>query len=91
MYKPKELKVYCCAECFEVQVKTSTPKIKGCKKSSFHRWTYMGERGPDRYMCSVCGIKINTLGVPTGYGCKEGRTHKWTKVIPAPTSLPIQS
>ena len=45
MHKPKELKVYCCAECRETEVKTTTPKIRGCKKASFHHWIFMGEKG----------------------------------------------
>jgi len=79
MHKSKQLKVYCCTECMEIEVKTTTPKIRGCKKSSFHRWIYMGERGLDRYVCSVCELKINTHGVPIDSGFKDGHIHQWTK------------
>lgn len=80
MQKPKELKVYCCAECMETEVKTTTPKIRGCKKASFHRWIYMGDKGTERYVCNTCGVKINTMGMPAAMGCKEGQQHKWAKV-----------
>jgi hypothetical protein len=80
MHKPKLLKVYCCAECSEVEVKTITPKIRGCKKASFHRWVCMGERGEDKYVCDVCNIKINTSTIPSQYGCLGGKFHNWTKV-----------
>jgi hypothetical protein len=63
----------------ETEVKTTTPKIRGCKKSSFHHWIYMGDKGQERYTCPVCGVKINTYGPPAVMGCKDGQTHQWVK------------
>jgi hypothetical protein len=80
MYKPKELSVYCCTACFEVQVKTSTPKIKGCKKTSFHNWLVLGEKGLNKYVCQACGVKVNTVDPPVESGCVEGKKHQWNKV-----------
>ncbi|HTB08013.1 MAG TPA: hypothetical protein VK806_13770 [Bacteroidia bacterium] len=80
MNKPKLLKVYYCTECAELEVKTATPKIRGCKMSSFHKWIILGERGPDKYLCDNCGIKVNTNDIPTEIGCRKGTSHKWTKI-----------
>ncbi len=79
MFKQKILKVYCCTECFETEVKNTTPKIRGCKKATFHRWIYMGDKGQERYVCTVCSVKVNTEEVPTQFGCKDGHPHKWVK------------
>jgi len=80
MFKQKILKVYCCTECFETEVKNITPKIRGCKKASFHNWIVLGEKGQERYICNVCGVKVNTDGVPSQVGCKDKQPHQWTKV-----------
>jgi hypothetical protein len=79
MHKTKLLKVYTCAYCAEVEVMTATPKIRGCKKSSFHRWVCVGERGLDKYVCQSCGIKVNIYGTPSDEGCTVGKTHTWNK------------
>lgn len=82
MHKSKLLKVYSCAYCAEVEVGTSTPKIRGCKKSSFHHWVCLGERGLEKYVCQSCGIKVNIYGTPSTEGCTvgEGKSHTWNKV-----------
>ena len=80
MGKEKILNVYCCTACFEVQVKTSTPKIRGCKVSAFHNWMTMGEKGMNKYKCEVCGVKVNTIEEPLQTGCKNGNKHEWKKV-----------
>ncbi len=80
MHKEKSLKVYACANCAEVEVKTATPKIRGCKKSSFHNWVLIGERGLDKYVCQSCGIKVNIFGTPSQEGCSVAKTHTWNKV-----------
>lgn len=80
MHKEKKLNVYQCTACFEVQVKTSTPKIKGCKSSAFHNWLTIGEKGLNKYKCEVCGVKVNTIDMPIPAGCKGGNKHEWKKV-----------
>jgi hypothetical protein len=81
MNKTKLLKVYCCAECSEVEVKTATPKIRGCKMASFHRWIVLGEKGLDKYVCEACGVKVNTHEAPSTQGCRKSATgHKWNKI-----------
>jgi len=80
MHKAKSLSVYCCTACFEVQVKTTTPKIRGCKKSSFHNWMVMGEKGLNKYVCEGCGVKVNTVEIPAQAGCRDGKKHEWKKV-----------
>jgi len=80
MYKVKNLSVYCCSACSEVQVKTTTPKIRGCKRASFHNWMLIGEKGLNKYVCDGCGVKVNTMEVPLQNGCLGGKNHNWTKV-----------
>lgn len=80
MSKSKSLKVYTCVYCADVEVGTSTPKIRGCKKSSFHHWVYLGEKGLDKYVCQNCGIKVNIYGMPSQEGCTGGKTHNWNKI-----------
>ncbi|MGP8217585.1 MAG: hypothetical protein ACLQQ4_18600 [Bacteroidia bacterium] len=80
MNKTKLLKVYCCAECSEVEVKTTTPKIRGCKTASFHRWIIMGEKGLGKYVCTACGVKVNTNMVPSQQGCRKAASHSWSKI-----------
>lgn len=80
MGKEKILNVYCCSACHEVQVKTSTPKIKGCKVSAFHNWMVMGEKGLNKHVCKTCGVKVNTVETPLEAGCNDGKKHEWTKV-----------
>ena len=80
MHKAKSLSVYCCTACFEVQVKTTTPKIRGCKKSSLHNWMVMGEKGLNKYVCEGCGVKVNTVEIPAQAGCRDGKKHEWKKV-----------
>lgn len=77
MSKERILNVYCCSACSEVQVKTSTPKIKGCQVSTFHNWMLMGEKGLNKYKCEVCGVKVNTVAIPLLAGCKDGKKHEW--------------
>lgn len=80
MHKEKILNVYCCSACSEVQVKTSTPKIRGCKASSFHNWITVGEKGLNKYKCERCGVKVNTTDIPLQSGCKDGTKHEWKKI-----------
>jgi hypothetical protein len=80
MHKPKALNVYCCSACSEVQVKTTTPKIRGCKKAAFHNWMTVGEKGLNKYICQGCGVKVNTVDVPLLNGCLGGKNHLWNKV-----------
>lgn len=80
MSKSKILNVYCCTACQEVQVKTSTPKIRGCKKTAFHNWMLMGEKGMNKYACEACGVKVNTIDMPQQSGCRDGKKHEWKKV-----------
>ena len=80
MGKEKILNVYCCTACFEVQVKTSTPKIRGCKKTTFHNWMLMGEKGMNKYVCEGCRVKVNTIDMPPQSACKDGKKHEWKKV-----------
>jgi len=80
MNKPKQLKVYCCSACNEVEVRTNTPKIKGCKKSFLHNWVYMGEKGIEKYVCKSCGVKVNTMGTPTLSPCSVSKNHVWERL-----------
>ncbi len=80
MSKERILNVYCCSACSEVQVKTSTPKIRGCKVSAFHYWILMGEKGLNKYKCEGCGVKVNTIDAPLAAGCKDGKKHEWNKL-----------
>lgn len=80
MHKPKELSVYCCSACSEVEVKTSTPKIRGCKKASMHMWVTLGEKGLNKYVCESCKVKVNTTEIPSTSGCAVNKTHTWNKV-----------
>lgn len=80
MHKEKTLNVYCCSACFEVQVKTATPKIRGCSKASFHTWVMVGEKGLDKYTCEGCGTKVKTFEPPLSTGCKDGKSHIWKKM-----------
>jgi hypothetical protein len=79
MNKPKLLNVYCCSACSEVEVKTSTPRIKGCKKSFLHNWVFLGEKGIEKYVCKNCGVKVNMIGVPATIGCAAGKSHEWER------------
>lgn len=80
MNKLKTLSVYSCTACQEVQVRTSTPKIKGCRKTTFHNWITVGEKGINKYVCHGCGMKVNTIDMPVESGCKDGNKHGWNKV-----------
>lgn len=80
MKKEKNLNVYCCSACSEVQVKTTTPKIRGCSKASFHNWVIVGEKGLDRYVCEGCGAKVKTFDIPLSNGCLGGKSHIWRKL-----------
>ena len=80
MHKTKLLKVYACVHCAQVEVGTTTPKIRGCKSASFHRWITMGEKGLDKYVCDACGVKVNTHTVPALQGCRKAPSHIWTKI-----------
>lgn len=80
MHKEKILNVYLCTACFEAQVKTSTPKIKGCKATAFHNWMLVGEKGMNKFKCEGCGVKVNTTEMPILAGCKGGAKHDWKKV-----------
>ena len=80
MHKEKVLNVYLCTSCFEVQVKTSTPKIRGCKVFAFHNWVLAGEKGLNKYKCEGCGVKVNTVAAPIQAGCKGGKEHEWNKL-----------
>jgi hypothetical protein len=63
-----------------VQVKTTTPKIRGCKKSSFHNWVLLGEKGLNKFTCDACGVKVNTIEMPQQAGCVDGKKHDWKKI-----------
>ncbi|HTA81709.1 MAG TPA: hypothetical protein VK783_02165 [Bacteroidia bacterium] len=80
MHKEKSLTVYSCSACSEVEVKTSTPKIRGCKKASMHMWVTLGEKGLNKFVCENCKVKVNTTDVPALNGCAVGGTHNWRKV-----------
>jgi hypothetical protein len=80
MNKERILNVYCCSACSEVQVKTTTPKIRGCKVSSFHNWILLGEKGLNKYKCEGCGVKVNTIDMPLDSMCKDGKKHVWKKI-----------
>ena len=80
MNKERILNVYCWSSCFEVQVKTITPKIRGCKKASFHSWMLLGEKGLNKYKCDGCGVKVNTIENPLQNGCKDAKKHDWKKI-----------
>lgn len=79
MHKAKILKVFCCSACSEVEVKTTMPNLRGCKKTGLHNWVLMGEKGLGKYVCKGCGVKVNTTDVPTQYPCTGGAAHQWEK------------
>ena len=75
----KTVKVFCCAECGETEIRKNTPSRDGCRKYSFHRWVKLGDEGNLKYNCSHCNITVRTAATPSSFGCHEAKFHKWEK------------
>ncbi|HTA82284.1 MAG TPA: hypothetical protein VK783_05110 [Bacteroidia bacterium] len=75
----KKTKVFCCAECGQIEVRGTTPSTDGCRRYPFHRWVNLGETGKLAYTCEHCKVTVRTVSTPASFGCKENKFHKWVK------------